>query len=164
MLPGTDLAEIVYVDHYGNAFTGLRGAGLPTYRTLRIRWIDIRHARVFADAEPGRAFWYVNSMGLTDPEPQHLGSTRRRNGDFDQTQAVDVPEGAPGLGVGEHASVPDIDPADAQGPVGRQAVAAQPGEGIAVVVDVKRSPPDRCRAASPAAPRSTRRSRSETRR
>ena len=66
MLPGTDLAQIVYVDHYGNAFTGLRGDGLPTNRTLRVRWIDIRHARVFADAEPGRAFWYVNSMGLVE--------------------------------------------------------------------------------------------------
>ena len=65
-LPGADLAEIVYVDHYGNAFTGLRGDALPTNRSLRIRRIEVRHARVFADAEPGHAFWYVNSLGLVE--------------------------------------------------------------------------------------------------
>lgn len=66
LLPADDLAEIIYVDHYGNVFTGLRGEGLSTDRSLRIRHVDFRHARVFADADPGRGFWYVNSLGLVE--------------------------------------------------------------------------------------------------
>jgi len=66
LLPADDLSEIIYLDHYGNAFTGLRGEGLSTERSLRIRRMDFRHARVFAEAEPGRGFWYVNSLGLVE--------------------------------------------------------------------------------------------------
>ncbi len=66
LLPGDDLAEIIYVDHYGNAFTGVRGEGLPTDRLLRIRRMEIAHARVFAEAPSGQAFWYVNSIGLVE--------------------------------------------------------------------------------------------------
>lgn len=66
LLPADDLSEIIYLDHYGNAFTGLRGERLSTERSLRIRRMDFRHARVFAEAEPGRGFWYVNSLGLVE--------------------------------------------------------------------------------------------------
>ncbi len=66
LLPGDDLAEIVYVDHYGNAFTGVRGAGLPTDRRVRIQGVEIVHARVFAEAPAGHAFWFVNSIGLVE--------------------------------------------------------------------------------------------------
>jgi S-adenosylmethionine hydrolase len=61
-----DLPEIVYVDHYGNAFTGLRAAGLPTARRLVARDQEIAHARVFAEAAPGEPFWYENSAGLVE--------------------------------------------------------------------------------------------------
>ena len=66
LLPGDDLAEIIYVDHYGNAFTGLRGNGLPEDRELCLRRMRIPHARVFGEAEPQKAFWYVNSLGLVE--------------------------------------------------------------------------------------------------
>lgn len=66
LLPGGDLAEIVYLDHYGNAFTGLRGAGLPEHRALVVDGTVVPHARVFGDATEGRAFWYVNSVGLVE--------------------------------------------------------------------------------------------------
>lgn len=65
-LPGDDLARIVYVDHYGNAYTGMRGAGLSPERRLRIRRMEFRHARVFAEAPAGQGFWYVNSIGLVE--------------------------------------------------------------------------------------------------
>lgn len=62
----TDLGEIIYVDHYGNAFTGLRAQGLP--RETRIvaggKWLA--HARVFSDVPRGEAFWYANSLGLVE--------------------------------------------------------------------------------------------------
>ena len=61
-----DLAEIIHIDHYGNALTGLRAADLP--RTTPIvaagRWIG--HARVFSDVAPGELFWYEDSLGLVE--------------------------------------------------------------------------------------------------
>jgi hypothetical protein len=65
-LPGEDLAEIIYVDHYGNAMTGLRADGLPQGRTLRANGEEIGHARVFGEAPPGAPFWYANSLGLVE--------------------------------------------------------------------------------------------------
>jgi S-adenosylmethionine hydrolase len=65
-LDADDLAEIVYVDHYGNAWTGLRADGVPHGRALRAAGREIRHARVFADVPAGAAFWYENSSGLVE--------------------------------------------------------------------------------------------------
>ncbi|MCZ7566429.1 MAG: SAM-dependent chlorinase/fluorinase [Burkholderiales bacterium] len=65
-LGAEDLSEIVYVDHYGNAFTGLRAAGLPTERVLLARGRAIAHARVFAAVPRGTPFWYENSSGLVE--------------------------------------------------------------------------------------------------
>ena len=66
LLPGDDLAEIIYIDHYGNAMTGLRGQGQSTERQLVIGDLRIGHARVFHDAPKGRPFWYANSIGLIE--------------------------------------------------------------------------------------------------
>lgn len=66
LLPSEDLPEIIYIDHYGNAFTGLRGEGLSTDRRLRIRRMELAHARVFHEAPTGQGFWYVNSIGLVE--------------------------------------------------------------------------------------------------
>lgn len=63
---GEDLAEVIYVDHYGNCFTGLRARGLPDANRLVVHDRELPHARVFADAEPGTAFWYENSSGLVE--------------------------------------------------------------------------------------------------
>ena len=65
-LDAGDLAEIVYVDHYGNAFTGLRGEALGERTMLRVGETAVRHAGVFAEAPPGEPFWYVNSIGLVE--------------------------------------------------------------------------------------------------
>jgi S-adenosylmethionine hydrolase len=65
-LGGDDLAEVVYVDHYGNAWTGLRAEGLPPGRTLLAAGRAVPTARVFADVAPGTAFWYGNSSGMVE--------------------------------------------------------------------------------------------------
>lgn len=61
-----DLAAIVYLDHYGNAMTGLRAAALPAGTRLGVggRWLG--RARSFADRAPGEAFWYANANGLAE--------------------------------------------------------------------------------------------------
>jgi S-adenosyl-L-methionine hydrolase (adenosine-forming) len=61
-----DLAEIVYVDHYGNAMTGLRAAMLPPGAKLSTAGRVLERARTFGDRPPGAAFWYENSNGLAE--------------------------------------------------------------------------------------------------
>jgi S-adenosylmethionine hydrolase len=61
-----DLAEIVYVDHYGNAMTGLRAGPLPKHAVLEVADRRIARARTFADVPPGQALWYENANGLAE--------------------------------------------------------------------------------------------------
>ena len=61
-----DLAEIVYIDHYGNAMSGLRGDSLPASARLAAGPSPIAHATTFSAVSPGTAFWYVNSNGLVE--------------------------------------------------------------------------------------------------
>jgi len=62
LFPGSDLAQVIYIDHYGNAVTGLRftakeGLLLAGGRTLS-------YVRTFEEAK--KPFWYENSMGLVE--------------------------------------------------------------------------------------------------
>jgi S-adenosyl-L-methionine hydrolase (adenosine-forming) len=66
LLSPDDLAEVIYVDHYGNAFTGLRGEAADPARELVVGTHSVPHARVFHDAPAGEPFWYVNSIGLIE--------------------------------------------------------------------------------------------------
>ena len=61
-----DLPEIVYVDRYGNAMTGLRGSLLPDGARLVVSGCVLRRARTFSDVRSGEAFWYENSNGLAE--------------------------------------------------------------------------------------------------
>jgi S-adenosyl-L-methionine hydrolase (adenosine-forming) len=61
-----DLAEIIYVDHFGNAMTGLRGRQVPRSAMIAVTGRTLLHARTFGDASPGTAFWYENAIGLIE--------------------------------------------------------------------------------------------------
>lgn len=61
-----DLAEIVYIDHYGNALTGLRGTILPAGTRLTAAGRSLVAAPTFSAVPEGTAFWYVNSNGLAE--------------------------------------------------------------------------------------------------
>src|SRR5262245_1247035 len=61
-----DLREIVYVDHFGNAMTGLRPAMLPPNARLAAADRELERERTFSDRPPGTAFWYENSNGLAE--------------------------------------------------------------------------------------------------
>lgn len=61
-----DLAEIIYVDHYGNAMTGLRASGLPREGRIAVIGRSISFARVFSEVPQGEIFWYENSLGLAE--------------------------------------------------------------------------------------------------
>ena len=64
LLDAADLARVIYVDHYGNAVTGLRSSSLPKTAVLHARGKSLRYARTFEEAR--EAFWYRNSMGLVE--------------------------------------------------------------------------------------------------
>jgi S-adenosylmethionine hydrolase len=61
-----DLAEIVYIDHYGNAMTGLRGVLVPPKTRLVAGGHALAAATTFSAVPPGEAFWYVNSNSLVE--------------------------------------------------------------------------------------------------
>lgn len=62
-----DLSEIVYIDHYGNALTGLRASVVAPAATLVIpSKMRVAHAATFSAVPEGAAFWYENSNGLVE--------------------------------------------------------------------------------------------------
>jgi S-adenosylmethionine hydrolase len=61
-----DLPEIIYIDRFGNAMTGLRACTLPPGTRLEIAGKTVVRARTFADVAPGEAFWYENANGLVE--------------------------------------------------------------------------------------------------
>jgi S-adenosyl-L-methionine hydrolase (adenosine-forming) len=63
---GDDLPEIIYVDHYGNAHTGIRASGIGHNSSLVAGARSLPYARVFSEAAEGDAFWYENSQGLVE--------------------------------------------------------------------------------------------------
>jgi S-adenosylmethionine hydrolase len=61
-----DLPEVIYVDHYGNAWTGVRAAVVAPARRFEVAGRELPRARVFGEAPPGAPFWYENSSGLVE--------------------------------------------------------------------------------------------------
>ncbi len=61
-----ELAEIVYLDGYGNAVTGIRAASLGTDAALTAFGQHLAFAATFSAVPPRQAFWYANSSGLAE--------------------------------------------------------------------------------------------------
>lgn len=80
-----DLAEVVYVDAYGNLMTGLGGSTLKDEQSLRIGTQTMGFARTFSDVPVGSLFWHRNSSGLVE-----IAANQARAADL-----LDVGPGAP---------------------------------------------------------------------
>ncbi len=61
-----ELFQVVYIDHYGNAISGVRARALEADALLAINGQPLRAARTFSDVPEGEAFWYPNSSGLVE--------------------------------------------------------------------------------------------------
>jgi len=61
-----ELAEIIYIDHYGNAMTGIRADAVPRGAKVRIGEQTLERADTFASARRGQPFWYRNSIDLVE--------------------------------------------------------------------------------------------------
>lgn len=61
-----ELAEVIYVDPFGNAVTGIRATAVAADSAINLGGYRIARARTFSDVSPGRAFWYENADGLIE--------------------------------------------------------------------------------------------------
>jgi S-adenosylmethionine hydrolase len=61
-----DLPEIIYLDHFGNALSGLRHTADLDARVLTVNGIPISRATTFCSVPAGEPLWYVNSIGLVE--------------------------------------------------------------------------------------------------
>ena len=77
LLAAEDRAAVIYIDHYGNAMTGLRAAGRSRAARLRVGRRRLSFARVFEAAPLGRAFWTENSLGLVEIAANRASAARR---------------------------------------------------------------------------------------
>jgi S-adenosylmethionine hydrolase len=77
LLDAADLGQVIFVDHYGNAMTGLRAESLVPETRLRAGRRTLAHAQTFSKARPGVAFWYVNSLGLVEIAANRSSAARR---------------------------------------------------------------------------------------
>jgi S-adenosylmethionine hydrolase len=62
----SDLPRILYIDHYGNAWTGIRGGLADAASRLEVKGKILPWRRVFSEAGKGELFWYQNSAGLIE--------------------------------------------------------------------------------------------------
>lgn len=63
--PG-NLEQIIYTDHFGNAFTGIGADVLADEDSLVVNGQKIVYARTYVEVLPGNMFWYRNSIGLVE--------------------------------------------------------------------------------------------------
>jgi S-adenosylmethionine hydrolase len=61
-----DLAQVLYIDRFGNAITGLRAHGHSPAVRLQVGQAVLGHARIYSEVPPGQPFWYENSNGLIE--------------------------------------------------------------------------------------------------
>jgi len=60
------LAEVIYIDHYGNLVTAISAKDCSTQAVFSVAGIQIMYAQTFSRVEVGHLFWYENSMGLVE--------------------------------------------------------------------------------------------------
>jgi hypothetical protein len=61
-----DLYEIIYIDHFGNALTGVRAHSVSSRATLNVKGTMLHRHRTYSDVAQGHAFWYENANGLVE--------------------------------------------------------------------------------------------------
>jgi S-adenosylmethionine hydrolase len=59
-----DLARVIYIDHFGNAWTGVRGV-LKDAR-VSAAGKTFKHSESFGFVGKGEGFWFINSAGLLE--------------------------------------------------------------------------------------------------
>ncbi len=68
ILPGwpEELAECVYIDHFGNVMTGVRAQSLNNHDEVVVNNQTFTRAKTFSDVAIGAAFYFENANGLVE--------------------------------------------------------------------------------------------------
>ncbi|KAF0192927.1 MAG: hypothetical protein FD165_30 [Gammaproteobacteria bacterium] len=61
-----DLHQIIYIDHFGNAVTGVRASSVAASARVSVGGITLPRARTFSDVPAGSGFCYKNAFGLLE--------------------------------------------------------------------------------------------------
>ncbi|MDH3688916.1 MAG: SAM-dependent chlorinase/fluorinase, partial [Gammaproteobacteria bacterium] len=61
-----DLAQVVYVDHFGNAMIGTRATWLSHDSCVLVHGQSVGYARTFSEVPCGSGLWYENANGLVE--------------------------------------------------------------------------------------------------
>lgn len=61
-----NLYEIIYIDNFGNAMTGIRTGQIDSKTCLMISGHTLKNAQTFSDVNPDSGFWFENSYGLVE--------------------------------------------------------------------------------------------------
>jgi len=61
-----DLPQVIYIDHFGNAITGLRAATVAEGAAITVAGSELTRARTFGDRPASAPFWYENANGLVE--------------------------------------------------------------------------------------------------
>ncbi len=61
-----ELFQIIYIDHYGNAVSGIRARAMSCQDILTVNQQQIQYAKVFSQAKDSIPFWYFNANGLVE--------------------------------------------------------------------------------------------------
>lgn len=64
--PSDALAEVIYIDHYGNAMTGIPCDKSADSCRLEVNGKSLTFATTFSDVPVGEPFFYCNSIGLLE--------------------------------------------------------------------------------------------------
>jgi S-adenosylmethionine hydrolase len=59
-----DLSRVIYIDHYGNVWTGVRG--IPKNARVSAAGQLFKHSESFGYVGKGEGFWFINSVGLLE--------------------------------------------------------------------------------------------------
>jgi S-adenosylmethionine hydrolase len=61
-----DLAEVIYIDGFGNAITGIRVNNLSGRAEIEVNGNRLFRSQMFSENAIGQAFWYENANGLVE--------------------------------------------------------------------------------------------------
>ena len=61
-----NLYQIIYIDHYGNAMSGVQAKSVTKDQTISINGHELQYSETFSLVPEGQAFWYINSNSLVE--------------------------------------------------------------------------------------------------
>lgn len=69
--------QVIYVDRYGNAMTGLRAETLAKNKKIKVGTAIVEYADTFSAVPEGSLFWYENSQGLVEIAANGVSASQR---------------------------------------------------------------------------------------